>query len=71
MTNRNVLQGCDAPTEFGPARTLHNRWKGSGDHGVVARITAGLKDGPPVATPDGRGPETPRSAIALAATVQL
>lgn len=23
----NELRGCDAPKEYGPAKTLYNRWK--------------------------------------------
>ena len=25
--NRNGLRWCDAPKEYGPAKTLYNRWK--------------------------------------------
>jgi len=25
--NRNGLRWCDAPVEYGPAKTLYNRWK--------------------------------------------
>ena len=40
--NRNGLRWCDAPKEFGPAKTLYNRWKRWSDNGVFARIPAGL-----------------------------
>ena len=39
---RNGLRWCDAPKEFGPAKTLYNRWKRWSDNGVFARIPAGL-----------------------------
>ncbi len=29
--NRNGLRWCDAPPEYGPPRTLYNRWKRRGD----------------------------------------
>ena len=31
--NRNRLRWCDAPKEYGPAKTLYNRWKRWGDKG--------------------------------------
>jgi transposase len=40
--NRNGLRWCDAPREYGPAKTLYNRWKRWGDMGVFARIMMGL-----------------------------
>ncbi len=40
--NRNGLRWRDAPREYGPAKTLYNRWKRWGDMGVFARIMAGL-----------------------------
>ena len=40
--NRNGLRWCDAPKEYGPAKTLYNRWKRWGDMGVFARIMDGL-----------------------------
>ena len=39
--NRNGLRWCDAPKEYGPAKTL-NRWKRWSDNGVFARIMVGL-----------------------------
>ncbi len=36
--NRNGLRWCDAPNEYGPAKTLYNRWKRWSDMGVFARI---------------------------------
>ena len=40
--NRNGLRWCDAPKEYGPAKTLYNRWKRWGDIGVFALIMDGL-----------------------------
>jgi len=40
--NRNGLRWCDAPREYGPHKTLYNRWKRWSDMGVFARIMAGL-----------------------------
>jgi len=40
--NRNGLRWCDAPAEYGPAKTLYNRWKRWSDMGVFARIMEGL-----------------------------
>ena len=37
--NRNELRWCDAPKEYGPPKTLYNRWS---DMGVFARIMTGL-----------------------------
>jgi transposase len=31
--NRNGLRWCDAPREYGPPKTLYNRWKRWGDMG--------------------------------------
>jgi transposase len=40
--NRNGLRWCDAPREYGPYKTLYNRWKRWSERGVFARILAGL-----------------------------
>ena len=40
--NRNGLRWCDAPREYGPPKTLYNRWKRWSDKGVFARMMAGL-----------------------------
>jgi transposase len=40
--NRNGLRWCDAPKEYGPPKTLDNRWKGWGNKGVFARMIEGL-----------------------------
>mgnify|MGYP000423637195 FL=1 len=36
------MRWCDAPGEYGPAKTLCNRWKRWSEKGVFARIMAGL-----------------------------
>ena len=40
--NRNGLRWCGAPKEYGPPKTLYNRWKRWGDKGVFARMMEGL-----------------------------
>ena len=40
--NRNGLRWCDAPKEYGPPKTLYNRWKRWSDKGVFARMMACL-----------------------------
>ena len=36
--NRNGLRWRDAPTEYGPPKTLYNRWKRWSEKGIFARI---------------------------------
>jgi len=36
------LRWCDAPREYGPAKTLYNRWKRWSDKGIFARMMHGL-----------------------------
>ena len=40
--NRNGLRWRDAPKEYGPHKTLYNRWKRWSDKGIFARIMVGL-----------------------------
>lgn len=40
--NRNGLRWRDAPKEYGPPKTLYNRWKRWSDKGVFARMMDGL-----------------------------
>ena len=40
--NRNGLRWSDAPREYGPPKTLYNRWKRWSERGVFARIMEGL-----------------------------
>ena len=39
--NRNGLRWCDAPREYGPPKTLYNRWKRWDYKGVFARMMEG------------------------------
>lgn len=36
--NRNGLRWRDAPTEYGPPKTLYNRWKRWSEKGIFARM---------------------------------
>jgi len=36
--NRNGLRWRDAPPEYGPSKTLYNRWKRWSEKGIFARI---------------------------------
>jgi transposase len=47
FVNRNGLRWCDAPAEYGPPKTLYNRWKRWSDMGVFARIMMGLAEQAP------------------------
>jgi transposase len=40
--NRNGLQWRDAPSDYGPHKTLYNRWKRWGEMGVFLRMMEGL-----------------------------
>ena len=40
--NRNGVRWRDAPREYGPHKTLHNRWKRWSDKGIFAQMMAGL-----------------------------
>jgi transposase len=40
--NRNGLRWCDAPAEYGPSKTLYNRWKRWSDLGIFSQLLAGL-----------------------------
>lgn len=42
--NRNGLRWRDAPAEYGPSKTLYNRWKRWGDMGAFARMMLGLSE---------------------------
>ena len=42
FTNRNGLRWRDALAEYGPHKTLYNRWKRWSDKGPFAQIMAGL-----------------------------
>ena len=42
FVNRNGLRWRDAPAEYGPPKTLYNRWRRWSGMGVFARMMAGL-----------------------------
>ncbi|MCP3733265.1 IS5 family transposase [Sphingomonas sp. MG17] len=42
FVNRNGLRWRDAPRDYGPHKTLYNRWKRWGEAGVFARMMEGL-----------------------------
>ncbi len=42
FVNRNGLRWRDAPREYGPHKTLYNRWKRWGAMGVFVRMMEGL-----------------------------
>jgi len=42
FVNRNGLRWRDAPREYGPHKTLYNRWKRWGATGVFTRMMEGL-----------------------------
>ena len=42
--NRNGLRWRDAPREYGPHKTLYNRWRRWSEMGVFARILVELAD---------------------------
>ncbi len=45
--NRNGLRLRDAPAEYGPPKTLYNRWKRWSDMDAFARIMMGLAEQAP------------------------
>ena len=42
FVNRNGLRWRDAPSDYGPHKTLYNRWKRWGERGVFLRMMEGL-----------------------------
>ena len=42
FVNRNGLRWRDAPKDYGPAKTLYNRWTRWGEAGVFVRMMEGL-----------------------------
>ena len=57
FVNRNGLRWRDAPSDYGPHKTLYNRWKRWGEMGVFLRMMEGLAaaDADPKAAPDVSG----------------
>jgi len=45
FVNRNGLRWRDAPKDYGPHKTLYNRWKRWGAMGVFGRMMEGLAAG--------------------------
>ena len=45
LFNNNGLIWCDAPSEYGPPKTLYNRWRRWSEMGAFARIMEGLASG--------------------------
>src|ERR1700761_9820296 len=45
FVNRNGLRWRDAPKDYGPHKTLYNRWKRWGQMGVFTRMMEGLSAG--------------------------
>lgn len=45
VISRNGLRWCDPPREYGPPKTLYNRWKRWGDMGVFARMKGLASEG--------------------------
>jgi len=45
FVNRNGLRWRDGPKDYGPHKTLYNRWKRWGTMGVFARMMEGLSVG--------------------------
>ncbi|GBR01143.1 transposase [Asaia lannensis NBRC 102526] len=42
IVNRNGMRWRDAPREYGPHKTLYNRWKRWGDMGIFMRMMDGI-----------------------------
>jgi len=42
FVNRNGLRWRDAPKQYGPAKTLYNRWKRRGDKGIFIQMMESL-----------------------------
>ena len=57
FVNRNGLRWRDAPREYGPAKTLYNRWKRWSEAGVFVLIMEGLS-----------GTQTERRTVMIDAT---
>jgi transposase len=42
FVNHNGLRWCDAPKDYGPHKTLYNRWKRWGEKGIFLQMMEGL-----------------------------
>jgi transposase len=47
FVNHNGLRWRDAPSAYGPLKTLYNRWRRWGERGVFTRMMEGLAAGDP------------------------
>ena len=45
FVNRNGMRWRDAPSAYRPHKTLYNRWKRWGEHGMSTRMMEGLAAG--------------------------
>lgn len=69
--NRNGLRWCDAPREYGPPKTLYNRWKRWGDKGVFARMVEGLACEPNMRHSPSHPPSRPPPKACAEATIPI
>ena len=53
FVNRNGLRWCDAPKDYGPHKTLYNRWKRWSERGIFLRMSIGVQKGPPIGVQKG------------------
>ena len=68
FVNRNGMRWRDAPREYGPHKTLYNRWKRRGDMGIFIRMMDGLsaaKSEPQIIMIDATYLKTHRTASSL------
>ena len=68
FVNCNGLRWHNAPREYGPHKTLYNRWKRWGATGIFARLMDGLaagKAGPQTIMIDATDLNTHRTASSL------
>jgi len=68
FVNRNGLRWRDAPRDYGPHKTLYNRWKRWGRMGVFTRMMEGLSAGAGrnAVMIDATDPKAHRTASSLA-----
>ena len=70
FVNRNGLRWRDAPADYGPPKTLYNRWKRWSGMGVFARMMTGLAaeaEPPKTVMIDATYLKAPRTASSLGA----
>ena len=72
FVNRNGLRWCDAPKDYGPHKTLYNRWKRWGEKGIFLRVREGLSAAsvtPKTIMIDSTYPKAHRTASSLRVNV--